>query len=178
MAEKVALVIASEGYHQFEYGIPKKLLEQAGYKVITVSNQKGVAIAKDSSTTKIDQTIDSINPKDFAGIFFVGGPGAMDNLDNEKSYELLRTVKAAKIPHGAICISTRILAHAGILDGIEATGWDGDGKLAEIYREHHVPYAKTAVAVCNLTITAVGPSVAKEFGEAIVDLLEDEKEGK
>lgn len=178
MADKVAFVIASEGYQQIEYNVPKKLLESEGFKVVTVSNQKGVALAKDSSTTKIDKTLDEINVKDYAGIFFIGGPGAMDNLDNQKSYNVLRDAKANKIPHGAICVSTRILAHAGVLDGVEATGWDGDGKLTQIYKEYHVSYAKAGVIVCNLTITATGPSVAKEFGQAIIELLVSQKLGK
>lgn len=171
MAKKVALVIASEGYHQVEYGEPKKILEKAGFAVTTVSDKPGVAKAKDNSTTHVDTTIADIQVKDYAGIFFIGGPGALEHLDNQASYQLLQAARAAHIPIGAICISTRILAKSGLLDGIEATGWNDDNELPALYRDYRVSYAPVDVMVCNGIITATGPSVARQFGDEIVTLL-------
>ena len=173
MAKKVALVIAHEGYQQVEYGEPKKILENAGFTVITVSDQAGTAKAKDNSTTQADATIADINVKEYAGIFFIGGPGALEHLDNQASYQLLQAARANHIPIGAICISTRILAYANVLEGIEATGWNDDNKLEKIYYDYKVSYAPVDVMVCNGIVTATGPSVARQFGEEIVTLLTD-----
>ena len=171
MAKKVALVIASKGYQQVEYNEPKKLLEQAGFSVVTISDKAGKAVAKDNSTTAVDATISDMYVSDYAGIFFIGGPGALEHLDNQASYRVLQTARAHHIPIGAICIATRILAHAGVLDGKEATGWNEDNKLAEIYYNAKVSYAPVDVMVCDAIITATGPSVAKQFAQEIIALL-------
>lgn len=172
MKPKVALIIASRGYQQVEYSVTKKVLENNEYAVVTVSDTAGTATAKDNTSTIVDLTLDKLNVSDYAGIFFIGGPGALERLDTPISYSILRDAKAHTISRGAICIATRILAHAGILDGLEATGWNGDNELAKIYQEYNVTYAPLEVVVCDYTITATGPSAAQEFGQAIVTLLD------
>lgn len=171
MKPKVALIIASKGYQQVEYSVTKKVLENNNFTVVTVSDTAGTATAKDNTSAIVDLTLDALKVTDYAGIFFIGGPGSMERLDTEKSYSILRDAKAHFIPRGAICLATRILAHAGILDGLEATGWDGDNELSKIYQEYKVTYAPVAVVTCDYTITATGPSAAEEFGQAIVMLL-------
>jgi protease I len=171
MAKKVLFVVAHEGYQQIEYGEPKKLLETAGIKVITASNAPGFAIAKDGSTTAVDVLIKNVNVADYDGIFFIGGPGALEHLDNQDSYILIKAIAGTKKPLGAICISTRILAKAGVLTQRKATGWDGDHKLAELFKEYDVEYVKQGVVIDGHIITAVGPHAALEFGKAIINLL-------
>jgi putative intracellular protease/amidase len=171
MKPKVALVIASKGYQQVEYSETKKVLESNNYQVVTVSDTAGTATAKDNTTTIVNLTLNQLKVADYTGIFFIGGPGALERLDTQISYSILRDAKARNVVRGAICVATRILAHAGILDGLEATGWNGDNELAKIYKEYNVTYAPVAVVVCDYTITATGPSAAQEFGEAIVNLL-------
>lgn len=171
MAKKVALIIAHQGYQHIEYGEAKKILEKAGFAVVTVSDKLGTATGKDNSTTKVDNLISDLNVKDYAGIFFIGGPGALEHLDNQVSYKLLQTARASHIPIGAICISTRILAKAGVLDGKEATGWNDDKELPGIYRDYHVSYVPTDVVVCDAIITATGPATASQFASEIVTLL-------
>jgi protease I len=171
MTKKVALIIAHEAYHQVEYNEPKKALETAGFTVIAVSNKAGTAKAKDNSTASVNKIISDLDVNEYAGIFFIGGPGALEHLDNQASYKIIQAARASHIPIGAICISTRILAHANILQGIEATGWNDDNKLADIYRDYKISYAPVDVMVCDGVVTATGPSVAKQFGDEIVTLL-------
>ena len=75
------------------------------------------------------------------------------------------------MPYGAICISPRILANAGLLRGKRATGWNGDGELQEIFSSQNVTYEQSAVVTDGRVITADGPMSAGEFGQAIVDLM-------
>ncbi|MCA9770114.1 DJ-1/PfpI family protein [Candidatus Dependentiae bacterium] len=173
--KKIVFVVAHEGYQHEEYGIPKKLLEEVGFQVMTASNKPGTAIGKDESTTTVDMVIKDINIDDCGGIFFIGGPGAMEHLDNQVSYDIIKKVNTAGKPLGAICISTRILANAGVLTGKEATGWNGDGKLGDIFKEHGVKYINKEVVVDDTLITATGPSAAQEFGEKIISLLQDQR---
>ena len=96
----------------------------------------------------------------------------MENLDNKESYTLAQTAIQNNIPLGAICLATRVLAHAGVLKDKEATGWNGDNQLHAIYKEHGVRYiSDKGVVVDDKNITAQGPDFAKKFGEHIVDML-------
>jgi protease I len=169
----VLFVIASLDYQPVEYSVPKKLLEQAGFVVTTASDHVGTATANDGSSTTTDLLVNEINIADYDGIFFIGGPGALERLDNETSYKIITNAVQARKIVGAICIATRILARAGILKGKRATGWNGDNALPTLYKEYDAQYAPNDVVVDELIITATGPNAAREFGEQIIALLQE-----
>jgi len=173
--KKVLLVVAHEGFQHIEYGEPKRLLQGAGFDVMTASNKSGPATGDDESVTDVHCTLDEVKVGDYEGIFFIGGPGAMEHLDNEKSYTIARNAVEAHVPLGAICVSTRILAKSGVLKGHQATGWDGDGELLPLYQQHGVNYVKSDVVIDDAIVTAVGPNAAEEFGREILKLLQDNK---
>lgn len=172
----VLLVIASDGFQHTEYGITKQVLKDAGFKVITASDSSGIATAKNGSTTHVDITLDHIRIDNYQGIFFIGGPGTLDHLDNNTSYKVLQEAFLQHKPIGAICIATRILAKSGVLRDKYATGWNDDGLLDAIYKENGVTYVpEEKVVVESNVITATDPSVAQQFGENIVELLQSKQ---
>jgi len=169
---KVLFVVAHEGYQPIEYGNPKKILEDAGFQVITASDKPGIATATDDSTTVIDTVLGEVNIDDYAGIVFIGGPGCLEHLDNEVSYRIIRKAVEDYKLLGAICVAPRILAKAGALNKKNATGWDKDGLLSDIYEQYNVSYLpEVNVVTDDVTITAKGPRTAKDFGKEIVNLL-------
>lgn len=171
IGKKVAFVVAYEGFQQVEFNEPKQILEKAHVTVITVSTKPGAAIAKDGSTIPVELILESVNMDHFDGIFFIGGPGALEDLDNETSYRIIQdAVKKGKIV-GAICISPRILANAGVLKGKQATGWNGDNELPELYRKYDITFINEPVVIDELVVTASGPSASQQFGEAIISML-------
>ncbi|MEX0939877.1 MAG: DJ-1/PfpI family protein [Candidatus Babeliales bacterium] len=170
--KKVVFIVASEGYHPIEYGVPKRILEESKIRVFTASDKPGGAIAKDKSTTPVDLTIDKLDVTDYDGVFFIGGPGAMDCLDNPTSYHIAAQAKKHKIPYGAICISTRILAKADALRGLKATGWDGDNALETILVGNGAIYEKNHdIVTDDLVVTATGPKAAEQFAFGIMRVL-------
>lgn len=172
----VLLVIASEGFQQVEYGVTKKILTDAGFTVITASNASDKAIAKDGSKVSVDITLNHVKIDNYQGIFFIGGPGTLDHLDNSTSYKILQEAHLQHKPLGAICIATRILAKAGVLRDKYATGWNEDGLLNALYAENDVTYvSEEKVVVESNVITATDPSVAQQFGEHIVELLQSKQ---
>jgi len=174
MAERqVVFVVASRDYQPIEYQVPKHLIEQAGFTVLTASDKSGRAVATDGSTTPVDLLIDAFDSTDYDAIVFIGGSGALDALDNKKSYDVLKKAAEAKIIIAAICLSTRILAKAGILKNKKATGGNDDKELEDIYKEYGVNYKLSDVVVDGSIITAVGPAAAREFAENIISLLSD-----
>ena len=110
------------------------------------------------------------------GIFFIGGPGALEHLDNNTSYKIAQETFFQNKPIGAICIATRILAKAGVLHDKYATGWNEDGELDQIFAENNVIYVpEEKVVVVDNVITATDPSVAKDFGKHIVEMLQNQQ---
>lgn len=194
MLKTVLLIIASEGYQPVEYGHTRQVLEQAGFKVLVASNIAGTAHAKPGaehakacddlhcgkiaseytrySTAHVDVTLTDVNPEQYDGIFIIGGPGAMEYLDNKVCYTIMQKIAQRGKPFGAICISPRILAHAGLLEGKRATGWNGDKKLDAFFKAYKVLYTKKPVEVDGNLITAEGPNAALIFGKAIVTCLQ------
>jgi len=167
----VLLIVASQGFQPIEYSVPKKILENKGIKVLTASNKPGTATDKDGKTTNVDVTTDQVNVQDYAGIFVIGGPGALENLDNETTYKIIKKAAELKKPFGSICISTRILAKAGVLEGKKVTGWDGDDELTEILSKHKAIYIKEKCVIDGNIVTATDPSAAETFGQKISKAL-------
>jgi len=171
---KVVLVIASHGYQAIEYSDTKQELEKAGISVITASEKAGTAIAHNNYTkTNIDKTIDEItNPNIYAGIFLIGGPGAMEHLNIKKVHSIIKAFAEQDKPFGAICISPRILAQTGLLKHKHATGWESkDNPVDPIFAKYGVKYVKQNIAVDGKIITANGPKSARAFGKAIASLI-------
>lgn len=171
MEKKVLLVVAAEGYQPVEYGATKEILEANNIEVVTASDGAGQAYASDGSVTHVDLVLAQIDTSIFDGIFIIGGPGAMEHLDKADLYNVLRTAEREEILYGAICISPRILARAGVLTGKKATSWNEDSEVEELFKKHDVTYQADSVVRDGNVITADGPSSAKVFGEAIVDAL-------
>jgi deglycase len=169
--KKVLLVVASKGYQPREYNTPKNILQDYGYEIVTASDKSGMAVAKDGSKVPVDIILDDVNTNDYSAIFFIGGPGALEHLDNENSYRIVREIKKSGKPFGAICIAVRILAKAGVLEGIQVTGWDGDDKLAGILESHGAIYQPGGAVVDQNVVTAIGPDSAEAFAEGIRTVL-------
>lgn len=172
----ILLIIASEGYQPIEYGSTRHVLEKSGCKVLVASNASGIAHASSSTPKKyakvhVDLVLNDIDVDDFDGIFIVGGPGALDMLNNKITYQIMQQAAQKSKLIGAICISPRILAHAGLLHGKKATGWDEDHELAAVLKKAGATYVKNPVVVDGNIITATGPQAAEAFGAAIVNSL-------
>jgi deglycase len=169
----VGLVIAHEGFQETEYSVTKEIIESSNIvKVITISDMAGTATSKNNVVTiPVDLTLDQIDTTHIDGLFFIGGPGALLWLDNEKSHALLEQMYLLKKPYGAICIAPRILAKAGVLKDKLATGWDEDHKLEDIFKEYKVKLVQKSVVADGNVLTANGPDSAMEFGREILCIL-------
>jgi protease I len=170
---RVLFVIAFSGFQPIEYNVTKKIVEDAGFTVVTASDKLGNAVAKDKSTQAVDIALDTVKLNNYCGVVFIGGPGALDHLDNSTSYKIIQEMVRQNKPVCAICLATRIFAKSGILHGKKATGWNGDGQAPAIFAGEGVHYvAEENVVVDDNIITATGPEAAQQFGEAVVKLLQ------
>jgi putative intracellular protease/amidase len=166
---KVLLLIAQEGFQTKEYHDPKRVLEDAGHSVITASVDGGVATSSAGDKTFVDLKLREVKIGDYDAI---GGPGAPKFLDNDETARIMTEALAREdVPYGAICISPRILAKAGVIHGKKVTGWDNDGKLGEVFEDAGAIYEHAPVVVDGRVVTADGPGSAEDFGKAIAKLL-------
>ncbi len=165
---KIAIFIAFQGFRDEEYVEPKKALEAAGHTVTTVSTAKGEARGKFRVTAQVDKTIDEINPADYDALALVGGPGALEHLDNPKVHALFRAAAGSGKIYAAICISPVVLAHAGLLKNRTVTCWpDGAPELEKAGAK----YTGSELEIDGKLITASGPLPAKKYGQAIAEAL-------
>jgi len=170
--KRILLIIAHEGFQPVEYSASRAAIESAGHSVIVASDGEGEAnSALDFLPAKIDVNIMDAKAADYDGVFIIGGPGAMDHLDNENTYRLAGEAQTGGKLWGAICVAPRILARAGLLKGRKATGWDGDNKLGEIFSGAGAEYVREPVVVDGKLFTAAGPKAAEEWGKAIAGSL-------
>ncbi len=168
MPKKAAMFIAFQGFRDEEYLEPKKILEEAGIKVVTVSTSRGLARGKLGATAEVDLTADEIDPADYDALMLVGGPGTLEHLDKPKVHEIFR--KAAELGKtlGAICISPVVLAHAGLLKGKKATVFP-DGAAA--LEKGGAVYTAQDLSTDGNIVTADGPAPAGKYARALVELL-------
>lgn len=171
----ILFVIAREGFRDEEYFIPREVLAAAGHTVVTASNEKtgAVAIGSHGGEAHIDAHVADVKADAFDAVAFAGGPGAVENLDNEESYRLIRETVAAHKLLGAICIAPTILAKAGVLRGKKATVWTSptDKDPIAILESNGAMYTDAPVVEDDNIITANSPKAAHAFGEALAARL-------
>jgi putative intracellular protease/amidase len=164
----IALIIADEGFQTKEYNDTKHVLESAGHKVLTLAMHRGGAISNINEHVVVDMSVDELSPSAVDAVYLIGGPGALRSLDNATIYKFLADVKALPgMAYGSICISTRVLAKAHVLEGVKATGWNGDKQLGDILSAGGAIYVPQPVVEDGRVITADGPASAAAFGAAI-----------
>jgi len=168
--KKVAIIMAFKDFRDAEYFVPKEILEKAGAAITSVSTQKGKALGADGGDVEINLTLEELKIDDFDGIVFIGGPGALKELDNEKSYNLIRETVSQNKVLGSICVSPVILAKAGVLKGKKATVWSSslDRGPIKILKENGATYIPEEVVIDGNIVTGNGPDASEEFGTKLV----------
>jgi len=171
--KKVLMIIAFHDFRDEEYFLPKEIFEKEGFVVKTASTKKGTALGADGGEVEVDFSLDEVDVSQFDAVLFVGGPGALKYLDNEKSYQIAKeTLNQGKIL-GAICIAPVILAKAKVLEGKKATVWSSplDKKGIKILKENGTEYISQDVVQDGKIITPNGPQSAQKFAEKILENL-------
>jgi protease I len=171
--KKVAMIIAFANFKDEEYFIPKEVLEKAGIEITTVSNSKGTARGVSGGEVSVNTSLEELKVENYDGVIFVGGPGCLENLDNQTSYQIAQEAVRQDKVLAAICISPVILAKAGVLQGKKATVWSNalDRGPVKALQENGAFYQEEDVVVDGKVITANGPAAAEKFGQAVVQVL-------
>lgn len=170
MQKKAVFIIAQKDFHDIEYSVPKKILDQRNIITKTAAKLKKPAEGKLGATVNPDLAIENINPNDFDAIVLIGGRGACDYLEDEIVIKIVQDFKKSNKIIGAICLAPSILANAGVLIGKTATA---TASQEENLRNKGADYTGMPLEVDGLVVTAKGPDAAEIFGEKLAYLLEE-----
>ncbi len=171
--KKILFIIAKNDFRDEEYFIPKSILEKE-FQIITASNNNDkMALGCLGGEANVNLNYENVNVDDYEAIIFVGGPGALKNLDNEISYKIAQEAIEKNKILCAICIAPTILAKAGVLKNRKATVWHSelDKKPIKVLEENGAVFVGEDVVEDGNIITANGPQAAEKFGNKILEKL-------
>jgi protease I len=162
--KRAALIIPRENFRDEELFETQRILAQAGIQTVVASSKIGPIRAALGGITASEIVISDLRVDDFDAIIFVGGPGAVEYLENPAALDVARQAAAKGKVLGAISIAPAILANAGVLKGRKATGFIS---VRDTLKAGGATYTDTAVEKDGAIITASGPLAAVQFAQAI-----------
>ena len=170
--KKVAIVIAPDQFRDEEYAQPHASLNLAKADITVVSREVGKCYGTRGSIVHAKMALDDAAKLDWDAVVFVGGAGAGTYMDDPIAHSLaLRTNERGGLV-AAICKAPTILAHAGLIRGVEATCFPD---FEDDLRAHGVKVQPSPVVTTEVNgapvITANGPESAFAFGQAIVNKM-------
>lgn len=171
MSQQILMIIPPEQFRDEELQVPRKIFQDQGWTVDTVSTQTGMASGMLGARENITQDLSAIAPDTYGAVVVVGGMGSPSFLwQNTQLHSLLNTMATQGKVIASICLSGAVLAIAGLLNGKEATVWEAPESL-EALKNGGATYTGQPVTVDGQMITANGPDAAETFAKAIVIAL-------
>jgi protease I len=166
--KKIGLIIANENFRDEEYFEPKKVLDDAGFQMITIAKELKICNGKLGAKINPDILLADVNTKNFLAILFIGGAGCQIYWHDAKAQQICQEIVREKKILGAICSSVATLAFAGVLKNKKANSFESE---RIILKQNGAILVDENVVVDGNIVTANGPKVAKEFGEEILKIL-------
>lgn len=178
MERKILMLLASKTFRDCEYLVPKAFFEQAGFVVSSTSTSE-ISIGRFGFQVHNDVLLGNVVSDDFEGIYFVGGGGSVEYLDNDTAKKLFQTFLTNSKPIAAICAAPRNFLKWGLLKNKRSTGFDSDGVFSKMALENNaIGMPDQKVVVDGLILTANGPEAAEESALTYIELLNQVKESK
>ena len=163
--KKVAIVIAPDQFRDEEYAQPHASLNLAKANVTVVSVAVGKCYGSRGSIAHARMSLADAAAQEWDAVVFVGGEGAGIFAEDPLTHERKGLV-------AAICKAPIILAHAGLLRGVEATCFPS---YQDELRQYGAKVSTSSVVQTEVddapVITANGPEAAFAFGQDIVNTL-------
>ena len=172
------LIVATDGFEEWELFGPRQILQQKGADVVLASLKRDPIQATvhddPGRTIRPDLTVDEASADDFDALILPGGVRNPDTLRlHGNVIDLIRAFDRQDKPIGAICHGPWLLVEADLLRGRTATSWpsirtDLSNAGANVVDE-------AAVTDRNI-VTSRNPDDVEAFTNALVDLIEDRPE--
>lgn len=167
---KVLFVVAPRNFRDEELALPREAVERAGATAVVASIDEGEAEGMLGARVRT-VPIHEVRATEVAGAVVVGGSGSPEHLwDNGLVHKALRMIAHDGKPVGALCLSSAVLAKAGLLEGKKATVFVTADSLKAL-KDGGAKYERRPVVVDGRIVTADGPASSEAFGSVFVQLL-------
>jgi len=166
--KKALMIIAGNNFRDEEFFKPFDLLQQCGVAITVASSRKDKARSVFGKEVTPNLLLADCKAGDYDALVFIGGPGATEYFMNPAAHALACSAAESEKIVAAICIAPVILANAGVLKGKHAVCFPA---LQEKLARQGVLIGTQSVMRDGCFLTAVGPEVAREFAETLVNML-------
>jgi len=178
IADARILIVASDGFEEWELFGPRELLTKRGAEVVLAAPKlepiQATVHDDPGKTIRPDLTIDQANADDFDALILPGGVRNPDHLRmNVKAVALIRRFAEQGKPVAAICHGPWLLIEAGLLRGRTATSWPS---IRTDLRNAGANVVDEAVVVDVTIITSRNPNDVEPFTNAVIELIENAPE--
>jgi protease I len=168
------LIVATDGFEEWELFGPRQILQQRGAEVVLASLKLDpiqATIHDDpGKTIRPDLTIDEVNPDDFDALILPGGVRNPDHLRMHPNViALIRAFAEQDKPIGAICHGPWLLVEADLLRGRTATSWPS---IRTDLRNAGANVIDEAAVTDGKIVTSRNPNDVEDFTKALIDLIE------
>jgi len=169
------LIVATDGFEEWELFGPRQILQQRGGEVVLASLTRDPIQATvhddPGKTIRPDITIEEANPYDFDALILPGGVRNPDHLRiHGNVIGLIKAFAEEGKPICAICHGPWLLVEADLLRGRKATSWPSIRTDLKNAGANVVDEA--AVTDANI-VTSRNPDDVEAFTNALIDLIEN-----
>jgi protease I len=170
------LIVATDGFEEWELFGPRQILQQRGAEVVLASPKRDpiqATIHDDpGKTIRPDLTVDEALADDFDALILPGGVRNPDHLrTNLRVIQLIQDFAAQGKPIGAICHGPWLLVEADLLRGRTATSWPS---IRTDLRNAGANVVDEPAVTDGNIVTSRNPQDVEEFTNALIDLIEDQ----
>jgi protease I len=172
------LIVATDGFEEWELFGPRQILQQRGAEVVLASLKldpiQATVHDDPGKTIRPDLTIDQASADDFDALILPGGVRNPDELRlHSNVIELIRDFDDQEKPIGAICHGPWLLVEADLVDGRTVTSWPSI--RTDLRNAGGNVVDEPAVTDGNI-VTSRKPDDVEAFTNALIDLIEDRPE--
>jgi protease I len=168
------LIVAADGFEEWELFGPRQILQKRGAEVVLASLKRDPIQATvhddPGKTIAPDLTIDEANADDFDALILPGGVRNPDTLRlHGNVIALIRDFARQGKPVAAICHGPWLLVEADLLRGKTATSWPS---IRTDLKNAGANVVDQAVVVDGNIVTSRNPDDVEPFTDAVIDLIE------
>lgn len=173
ISEAKVLIVATDGFEEWELFGPREILRDRGSEVVlaspTLDPIQATVHDDPGKTIRPDLTVDQANASDFDALILPGGVRNPDQLRMRPAViELIREFARQGKPVAAICHGPWLLVEADLLRGRTATSWPS---IRTDLRNAGANVVDEPVVVDGNIVTSRDPDDVEPFSEAIVALI-------
>jgi len=171
-AGNVVLIVPPVNFRDEEFFGTQRILTEAGIKVVLASSKVAILQGMSGGIAYPEITLDKVRVEDFNAVIFIGGKGAAEYFNNPTVLEIARQAAAGHKVIAAISTAPAILANAGVLKGVRATGFLSERGLM---LKGGANYTGTSLERDGLIITSSDFSAVTSFARAIVTAIAENR---